>query len=132
MDTQSLSIQLMFDNDLQKLFCSCGKQCKTLGFFKRHLVNTHNWVFRDNEDPTLDSSCEISTPDSSCKVKQTKFPTTAHLSWKMLYCSGIRMMHFLYMMENVLCVMPNLNFFVHMFGNIPNRNCGYRDLWLIL
>lgn len=26
MDTQSLSIQLMFDNDLQKFVCFCGKQ----------------------------------------------------------------------------------------------------------
>lgn len=42
MDTQSLSIQLMFDYDLQKFVCSCGKQYKTLGFFKRHLVNIHN------------------------------------------------------------------------------------------
>lgn len=61
MDTQSLSIQLMFDNDLQKFVCSCGKQYKTLGFLKRHLVNIHNWVFRDNEDPTPDSSCESKT-----------------------------------------------------------------------
>lgn len=61
MDTQSLSIQLMFDNNLQKCVCSCGKQYKTLGFLKRHLVNIHNWVFRDNEDPTPDPSCEGKT-----------------------------------------------------------------------
>lgn len=72
MDTQSLSIQLMFDNDLQKFVCSCGKQYKTLGFFKRHLVNIHNRVFRDNEDPKPDSSCESPTPDSSCESKTDK------------------------------------------------------------
>lgn len=72
MDTQSLSIQLMFDNDLQKFVCSCGKQYKTLGFFKRHLVNIHNKVFRDNEDPKPDSSCESPTPDSSCESKTDK------------------------------------------------------------
>lgn len=71
MDTQSLSIQLMFDYDLQKFVCSCGKQYKTLGFFKRHLVNIHNWVFRDNVDPTPDSSCESLTPDS-CEKKPYK------------------------------------------------------------
>lgn len=72
MDTQSLSIQLMFDNDLQKCVCSCGKQYRTLGFFKRHLVNIHNLVLRDNEDPTLGSSCECSTPDSSFKSETDK------------------------------------------------------------
>lgn len=62
MDTQSLSIQLLFDRYnccLTTTFvCSCGKQYNTLGFFKRHLVNIHNWLFRDNEDPTPDSLCE--------------------------------------------------------------------------
>lgn len=65
MDTQSLSIQLLFDRYnccLTTTFvCSCGKQYNTLGFFKRHLVNIHNWLFRDNEDPTPDSLCESNT-----------------------------------------------------------------------
>lgn len=119
-DPQSRSIQLMFDNDLQKFVCSSGKQCKTLGFFKRHLVNIHNWLFRDNEDPT---------PESSCESETDKVANYYASFMKMLYCLGIRMMHFLCVMETVLCVMPDLNFFVQMFGNMPNiiadmENCG--------
>lgn len=48
MDTQSFSTNA-FDNDLQKFVCTSRKQFKTLGFFKRHLENILNWVFRDNE-----------------------------------------------------------------------------------
>lgn len=61
-------------------------------------------MFSDNEDPTPDSSCE--SKKKSCQLTRM--------------CD-----------EDVLRVMPNLNSFVQMFGNIPNVNCGYGDLWLI-
>lgn len=64
MDTQTLSVQGMFDDDLQKFVCTCGKQYKNLGFFKRHLVNKHNWLFRDDEDPTPDTCTSECKSDS--------------------------------------------------------------------
>ncbi|XP_062599089.1 uncharacterized protein LOC134260557 [Saccostrea cucullata] len=64
MDTQTLTMQGMFDNGLQKFVCTCGKQYKTAGYFKRHLVSTHNWLFREDDDPTPDSSTSESKTDS--------------------------------------------------------------------
>ncbi|XP_062573983.1 uncharacterized protein LOC134235829 [Saccostrea cucullata] len=45
LDQNSALIQEMYDPLTRKYTCTCAKEYKSLGFFKRHLVKEHNWTF---------------------------------------------------------------------------------------
>ena len=45
MDQTAALIKEMYDPSVQKCMCTCGKEYKVIGFFKRHLTKEHNWVF---------------------------------------------------------------------------------------
>lgn len=45
LNQNSALIQEMHDLLTKKYTCTCLKEYNTLGFFKRHLIKEHNWIF---------------------------------------------------------------------------------------
>lgn len=44
LDQNSALIQEIHDHLTNKYTCTCLKEYKTLGVFKRHLIKEHNWI----------------------------------------------------------------------------------------
>lgn len=44
LDQNSALIQEIHDPLTKKYTCTCRKEYKTLGVFKRHLIKEHNWI----------------------------------------------------------------------------------------
>lgn len=45
LDQNLALIQEMHDPLTKNYTCTCLKEYKTLGFFKRNLIKEHNWIF---------------------------------------------------------------------------------------
>lgn len=59
LDQNSALIQEMHDPLTKKYTCTCLKEYKTLGFFKRHLIKKHNWIFDVPEQEQSQSKTDL-------------------------------------------------------------------------
>lgn len=64
LDQNLALIQEMHDPLTKNYTCTCLKEYKTLGFFKRNLIKEHNWIFDVPEQDQSQSKTALMLRDT--------------------------------------------------------------------
>lgn len=64
LDQNLALLQEMHDPLTKNYTCTCLKEYKTLGFFKRHLIKEHNWIFDVPEQDQSQSKTALMLRDT--------------------------------------------------------------------